>query len=487
MTVAAAIHVAATVRALHATWVPHETQRIVLRKVFVDKAPLTFVECGRKWGKTETILYKQHRIVGLNGGVGYYLTPEQKQGREIVWRTQRAQGFCPALHARKPNETDMSLKLMGGGEIKIDGSDNIDQLRGVEPTTTDYDEYKDFRQGFHNAMEPNYLPKKAQILVCGTPPEVPEDDEAAADYDALRKQAIAEGAYFNFPSWANPHNDRDWLRKKRQHLIMRGEEDVWYREYAARRYIGGKKPIFPMFDPLLGGKHMRAHEALMAEIHRDIKKMHFQVIADPGTTTCFAVIFRAINPYTKAVYNLGEIYEQDQNLTSTSLIIPRIEEIKGELIPNWKARGVDWEQIYDEAGAWFAAEAHASFPGLEAWAPTRKGEGGDSEKKKTDGLSLIKDQMLTSRFFVSEHCENLRKEIRGYIKDKNGKIPKKNDHLIDATRYGNSFGALDLSIEVEAELEDPDLKARFKTPEQDMRDEDGEDEDFDFDEEIEGL
>ncbi len=468
MTEAAAIAYARTVEALNRKWTPHPTQATVLQSVFAFNKPTTFVECGRKWGKTETILYKQHRVIGTSGGVGYYLTPEQKQGREIIWRPRRAQSFCPDLHAKKPNETDMSLTLVGGGSIKVDGSDNIDQLRGVEPRTVDYDEFKDFRIGFHNAMSPNYSVYNAQVLICGTPPEAPDGDDSAADYDMLRKEAIAEGAYFNFPSWANPYISREWLLKEKAKLYLRGEGDVWEREFAARRVNGGKKSIFPMFDAL---RHIEPYETVMDMLRRDAHKLVWQVIADPGTTTCFAVIFRAINPFTKAVYRVAEIYEQDQMKTSTSLIVPRIEAMKLELLPGRLSVGIEWEQIYDEAAAWFAAEAHASFPSLPGWTPTRKGEGGESEQKKRDGLSLIKDQMLTGRYIATDRCENLKKEVQGYIKDKNGRIPKGKDHLIDADRYGNRFASVDLTIELEAEKIDPDDQRRFVTPEQDLAEE----------------
>ncbi len=57
---------------------------------------------------------------------------------------------------------------------------------------------------------------------------------------------------------------------------------------------------------------------------------------------------------------------------------------------------------------------------------------------KDNGLSLIKDQMLEGRVVVSNSCEKLIWEIERYVKDKNGNIPKKNDHLIDIWRYVNA-------------------------------------------------
>jgi hypothetical protein len=203
----------------------------------------------------------------------------------------------------------------------------------------------------------------------------------------------ADGCYFNFPSWANPHLDRDWLRKEKARLYARGEGDVWEREYAARRVRGGKNSIFPMFGPQL----IRPHAEVMAEIERDRHKLLWQVLCDPGNASVFAVLFRAINPYSKKVYRLGEIYEREQANTSTSKIIPRIRAMKSELYPGWEAHGIDWQQVYDEAATWFQTEAAQSFE--EFFFPTQK-----ALNDKNQGLSLINDQHLSVLTVVSDRC-----------------------------------------------------------------------------------
>lgn len=284
------------------------------------------------------------------------------------------------------------------------------------------------------------------------------------------------GIYFNFPSWANPHIDKQWLRDERDDLIEKGEWDVWEREYGARRVPGGSNAIFPRFQPpdkqkgILHTAHVRPHAELMAEISRDKRRLHWQAIADPGTTSVFAVLFRAINPYTRRVYRLAEIYEKDMKQTSTSLILPRIRELREELCPGWEVLGIDWQLIYDEAAAWFAAEIMASFEDEPAWAPTKKGT-----KDKNVGLSLQRDQMIREveerpgafLTVVSDQCVNFIKETVGYIRDKDGKIPKKNDHLLDCDRYGNDYAVCDLAPVKEPEPVAKEDERRGYTPEQD--------------------
>jgi hypothetical protein len=57
-------------------------------------------------------------------------------------------------------------------------------------------------------------------------------------------------------------------------------------------------------------------------------------------------------------------------------------------------------------------------------------------KNKENKLSLIKDLLIHDKMFISENCKKMIWEMTNYRKDENGKIPKKDDHLIDALRYG---------------------------------------------------
>ena len=54
---------------------------------------------------------------------------------------------------------------------------------------------------------------------------------------------------------------------------------------------------------------------------------------------------------------------------------------------------------------------------------------------KEEGLSIIKDQLIHNSVVISSNCKNLFEEMQRYAKDSRGRIPKKNDHLIDCYRY----------------------------------------------------
>ena len=99
---------------------------------------------------------------------------------------------------------------------------------------------------------------------------------------------------------------QQWLDEKKEELYRLGEGDKWEREYLARFVRGGAKRVFPMLDR----KMVKPHDEIMQEINRDKRKLEWFSWSDPAGASCFAVLYVAINPYSRKVYVLDEIYEQ---------------------------------------------------------------------------------------------------------------------------------------------------------------------------------
>jgi hypothetical protein len=274
-------------------------------------------------------------------------------------------------------------------------------------------------------MEPNLATHSAQCVWAGTPPEVDQPF-----VDGLIGEAKRTSGYFNFTSYDNPHISKDWLDKKREELARKGESAIFEREYMARRVRGGPSAIIPMFDRR---RHMKPYDDVMAEVAKDFSSMEWLVICDPGTASVFAVLLGCFNPYIKKMYWLDCLYLEKQADTSVSNVIPLIQSMRMDY-----RHEQEWLQVYDEAASWFAAEAAATYD--EHFTPTCK-----AQNKKENGLSLIKDQCLNGRVLISDRCEKLAWEVENYVKDKNGKIPKERDHLIDCWRYGNAAVGFDLN------------------------------------------
>lgn len=442
-------------RDLHEVWTPHDGQVIIGKSFFYDGKKIVFANCGRKYGKTDIGLYCGNRVaVTFPGSACYYIAPFAKQAREIVWSSGRMQNFFGKYadkYIDRITNDDMRIWFKNGSFFKLDGADNFDAYRGINPHFMWYDEFKDHHPEFHKAMEPNLATHEAPLLITGTPPETTINQYFVLAEEAKREE---DSVYVNLPSWTNPHISKTWLDKMKAKLIARGEWDVWMREYEAKFVKGGNKAVFPMLDE---NKHRIGYSQIVQEIRKSYKNYNFHIVADPGTAKAFAVLFVAYHKYKKIGYRLDEIYATTAADATTKNIHKLIEEKMNEIHPHEES----WYRTYDEAGLWFANEMLNEFG--EAWMPTQK-----ALNKKENGLSLIKDQLLEDRWYATERCVKLWWEMENYVKDKNGKIPKENDHLIDCDRYGNAAEGYDTKEASEPVRQDPDEMKRFSTMRQDL-------------------
>lgn len=423
---------------LYTGWQPHSGQKKVGKALYLDEKKQVFIQCGRKWGKTDFVIHALWRHALLNpGSACYYFCPQLKQGKEIVWSSGRIQRFGPKKYIKKIDNSELRVTFKNGSFIKVDGSDNHEAYRGITPDFSVYDEFKDFHPKFHEGYAPNFAVKQAPLIIIGTPPQ------SEGQYTDLAKECMIreDSSWFQMSSYENPHISAEWLDREKQKLIARGEEDVWFREYMAEMVRGGKNSIFPMFNR----DAVTYHEDIIREIARDRHKMEWYVAVDPGTTTAMAALFCAVNPYNKKFYVLDELYITDQRDTSVNVAFPNMIEKCDELFPRGDI-DEDWIFTYDEAAAWFSTEVQGSFPEHDiALFPTQK-----HLNKKEEGLSLIKDMLLSEIVVISDRCEFLSWEMLNYVRDDKGKIPKKNDHLIDCFRYALGAAQYDLNDVVEA-------------------------------------
>lgn len=417
---------------LHRDWEPHVGQLEVGRKIINGKLSTLFIQCGRKWGKSEFAIYMLWRHALLNPkSACYYVAPSMVHGRKLIWTDPRLATFCNVhkegtnqhKYIDKLNSNEMIVRFKNGSFIQVLGSENYQAANGLRPGFLVYDEFCEFHPRFHETMNPNRMVYKCPLVIIGTPPM--QDSINREQYityaDECKKKK--NSFWIRQSSYRNPHIDPKELDQEKENLLARGEDYLWYSQYEAKLTAGGRNIIFPM----IGDQHFHKHSSLMYEIKNDISKLEWFCVADPGTTTVMGLLFCAVNPYSKQIYILDEIYEKDPRETSVSLIIPRVKKIVEDL-----ASPVDfdseWIKVYDEAAAWFCNEVANQFGYF--FMPTLK-----VHNKKEHGISLIKDILVHNVVKISDRCENLRREMENYVADEDGKFPRTNDHLIDCFRY----------------------------------------------------
>jgi hypothetical protein len=444
----------------------HEGQVEVLKPLFTDDDVDTlFLSCGRKFGKTVCAEYALWRMALTHpNGACYYVAPENEHGRKLVWDTNRLQKFMgpdTKKYIKRIQSREMKITLHNDAFIQVVGSENWQVANGLTPTFAVYDEFKVFHPKWHTEFNPNRLAKAAPLMIIGTPPKA--GDKNAEEYFRVQEDCRKEKVsyWFRRSSYENPVIPKALIDREIEKLRSRGEEDVVQREYFAKIVPGGSKSIFPMLDVK---KHTMVQSKMLDLLKHDHKKLDWYVITDPGTTTCFAAMVVAINPYSKQVYIIDEIYEKDQNFTTVRSIYPKLLHMTQIYYPRSSILD-DWVKIYDEAAAWFANEVMSHYSVY--FSPTEK-----HLAKKGHGISLIKDLLIYDMVHISNKCVNLYKEMEQYAKDDKGNIPKKNDHLIDCFRYllhASNYSMLE-ALEAKSYREDNPLKGnRFRNPEDDFK------------------
>ena len=423
------------VTALSQNFTPNNFQRDLLHAIFTKKAKNIFARVGRKGGKTEAIIYTLWRYAMMNEGAAcYYIAPQIKQAKEIIWASNRLQHFGPDKFIKHIDRQELRLTFVNDSFIKVDGSDNFDNWAGVTPDLVILDEFRSFRPEFYPVMNPNRAPKDAPLIIIGTPPpQLRYDRDTEHQYvqlynQFLREQMMGESSVaIHYPSWINDQCPGliKWLRKERDRLLREGREDEWRREYGAEFIESSAVSIFPSPEIFDDRRLVKPHTELMAEVYNRRSSLDWYLISDPASVSCSASLFAAHDKYRSKIYVCDEIYEKRQSEMSIEKLWPRMKKKQSE----FPARSEKWSLHYDEAAAWFSNEMMSRYD--VAWIPTCK-----AQHKKEDGISLLKDAFRNSQIVFSDRCLATVFEIKAYqLNPRDGKPLKKGDHAIDCLRY----------------------------------------------------
>lgn len=474
---------ALVLKALHQGFEFNPFQERLGIELFQKKRKLIFARCGRKAGKTEGSVYAMWRTAMLTPGASvYYVAPQIKQAKEILWVNNRLLNFGPREFVKHIDKQELRITFKNDSFIKVDGSDNYDNWAGIEPDLVVCDEFRSFKPQFHEVMNPNRAPKNAPLVIIGSPPpQLMVDKETPHQYVQLWEQAqseelTGEAAAIHFPSWVNDKCPGllEWLEREKRRLYEGQQEDVWRREYGAEFVESSVVSIFPQPYVYDEARLVRPRDTFFPGILRYSSDYEWYAVADPSSTTCFGVLFIAFHPAKQMIYVVDEIYEKLQQNMSVQSMWPRIYEKCKGIFPKFG----EWNVIYDEAAAWFFNEVMANFhpdSNVSTKAPTNFFNAIVTSLKrsvnKEDGIGLLKDTFRNCQVVIAEECAGLRWEIKNYSRDKNGKIAKTNDHLLDALRYLQqhvNFTSVDRSGEVKDTGYTFDEGRVVRAPEEDL-------------------
>lgn len=97
-----------------------------------------------------------------------YIAPLYKQAKDVAWSYLKF--YAEPLLASKPMESELTVKLVNGAQIRLYGADNPDALRGVYNDGAVLDEYGNMSPRlFGEVIAPTLADRKGWCVFIGTP------------------------------------------------------------------------------------------------------------------------------------------------------------------------------------------------------------------------------------------------------------------------------------------------------------------------------
>lgn len=327
------------------------------------------------------------------------------------------------------NKVDGILRFCGG-TVLCKSMDNFEMHRGIEIGSFWLDESRDLKQAAFDMMMGRLRDRRAKRLR-GRITSSPSGRNWIYDY-------FHKSGEKNNPDFELIHAtsfDNTYLPDGYIDSIKSMYSDEFYQQEILGEFIsGGRGMIFPW---------AAAHNYPPFVEPIDINKWMLLIGLDPASTSTFGVIFFLHNTYTKQTIAFDEIYEQEMSkMTARSIW----DEIQVKAKP-YLDRVKDVMYVLDEAAAWYRAEVYEYDHKAEIF-------GSEKHKYGVDGYIIyLRQFMKVGLLTITDKCPRFRKELEGYIRDDKGKIPKVNDHLINAAQYALTALGYDLS-----ELSEPGPK-----------------------------
>jgi Terminase large subunit, T4likevirus-type, N-terminal len=204
-------------------------------EVFTCGSRFRIVVAGRRFGKTYLALIELIRAAWGPGRLVWYIAPTYKQAKRIAWKLLKK--LTRPYWASKPNETDLSIELAGGGTIALRGADNYDSLRGDGLDFVVLDEFASMSSAlWPEIVRPSLSDRQGRALFTGTPHgfnhfyDLVQIAQGRQDWATFQFTTEQGG---NVPVWeleqaADEMDERTWRQEFRASFETSGQGLVYY-------------------------------------------------------------------------------------------------------------------------------------------------------------------------------------------------------------------------------------------------------------------
>lgn len=446
-------------------WQPNPPQLAMIKSVIFDCNMLTVCKWGRQTGKSEGVVaIAALRGQFVAGSQSYYLAPELKQAKGILWETGRIEEIVPENWIENLKETTSTVYWSGSRYcyLKVDGCDKFNKKRGisVKKGVLFLDECRDMPDSVYETLKPALRVHDCPTVLTSTPPQepypYPDEPKRQHWFNLLcdRAKVADKQRYLHYPTSANPYYPKESLDQDRRDYIDEGREYVFLREHEALDVVGGGEREWPMLAK--SEKFVFPHEQLIKEIERDRSKLDWYVMTDPAGGSVWAWLFIALNPYTRDIYFLDEIYEMRRDKMVPSLMwaralviilelrfgidysdqldadlflsdddrldLAKLRRAQNDIIRIYQPEFDSISLHYDEAETWFANDMSTSL-GITFYPSEKK------LREKKEGFRLYSNLFRRHKVKFSDRVASIFWEFQNYEEG------TKRDHGTDLGRY----------------------------------------------------
>lgn len=97
-----------------------------------------------------------------------YIAPFREQAKRVAW--EYIKRYSEPIWYDKPNESELTCRLLGGAKLMVFGADNADSLRGIYLDGAFLDEFGDFKPSvWGNVIRPALSDRQGWAVFGGTP------------------------------------------------------------------------------------------------------------------------------------------------------------------------------------------------------------------------------------------------------------------------------------------------------------------------------
>lgn len=398
-------------------------------RLFLDESRFIVGICGRRWGKTTTLIVKLIVRALKTKGLYAYCAPTYRQAKIIAWDILK--DVLPKNFKRKVNETELSVRLPNGSVIRLFGLDRAEGMLGIKLAGCILDEYDQIKPNvYESVIRPALSDSQGFCWFIGNPDATKRRLKEL--YDNVRLKRWENWSTYHFRSIDGGYIPAEEIETAKRELDPRT-----FREQYEASFEDVQGQVYYAFSP----EHNVVDDILL---RRDLPlRLCFDFNVDPFCVEVCQVIEKRtgdpIRPVQFDIHVLDELKIRNSNTHEASKILAeRYKDHRGGIIIYGDATGNSRRTSSSLSDYQIIIDHFRNFPKFGV----RVKEGNPPVKDRINAVNSMLCNYLGERHLFLRRMEtpNLQKDFLNVIyKEGTTEIDKNYDlsltHASDAIGY----------------------------------------------------